>query len=274
MRMLTKKTTDISIAAALCLAILIGAFATAFSAETRQLPAKGEDLIRVKVYNLLEMANESHVVLLSDSDEKMVFPIWISPFEANAIYMELGGIKPFRPQTHELLKRIIEQLEGDLRHIVITHEHENVYYSKLIIAREGAMIEMDARPSDSIVLALKFNVPILVAKDLFAAKSIPVGDENGSLQKYGLTLQELSPVLAQYFSLGAITGVLVSDVRMGSQAEKDGLKTKDVIVEIDKVPVKGIDTIQNVLAKGAAETTVKIYRDNNYIFLTLHLKGI
>ena len=244
----------------------------ALSAESEPLPLGPKDLMEVKVYNLVEFTKDHPVVLLSDSNEKLAMPIWISPFEANAIYLELGGVKPFRPQTHDLLKRIIENFRGTLRHIVITHEKEKVYYAKIVMERDGIPIEVDARPSDSIVLALKFKAPILVAKKLFAARAVPIIDENMDIQNYGLTLQALSPPLARYFSLGSISGVLVADVRKGSNAEKDGLKIRDVIVEIDKEPVKGVDTIKTVLSKGLTETKAKIYRENDFIFLTLHLK--
>jgi len=228
--------------------------------------------MEVEVYNLVEINRESPVVLLSDADEKSAMPIWISPFEAKAIYLELGGVKPFRPQTHDLLKGVIETFRGTLRHIVITHEKENVYYAKLVIDRDGGTLEVDARPSDSIVLALKFDAPILVARNLFAARSIPIGDENEIIRKYGLTLQELSPDLTRYFSLGSVTGVLVADVRKQSAAAKDGLKVRDVIVELDKEPVKGVDAIQKILSRRPAQLKAKIYRDNQFIVLTLHFK--
>ena len=262
----------LSVPIAFLIAILIFPLKTAFSEEPERPPAHEKDLIEVKVYNLVAFESQAPVVLLSDFDEKSAMPIWISPFEANAIYMELGEIKPPRPQTHELFKRVIKQLKGGLRRIVITHEYANIFYAKLILQSEGGLIEMDARPSDSIVLALKFHVPILVNKDLFAARSVPIEAENEGLREYGLTLQELSPALSQYFALGPIEGMLVADVRRESPAEKDGLKIKDVIVEINKKPVRDIDTIKSVFSKGAAEAEAKIYRANDFISLTLHLK--
>ncbi|MEW6674203.1 MAG: bifunctional nuclease domain-containing protein [Thermodesulfobacteriota bacterium] len=272
---MTPKETSVLIfaAAAFCLALVIFQSATAFSAESGRPPVNRKDLMEVRVYNLVEVTNESSVVLLSDPDAKTAMPVWISPFEANAIYLELGGIKPLRPQTHDLLKKMIETLGGILRHVVITHESENVYYAKIVMDKDGGALEVDARPSDSIVLALKFNAPILVAKNLFAARSVPIVEDTESIQRYGLTLQELSPALAQYLSLGSVTGVLVAEVREGSQAEKDGLKAKDVIVELENESVKGIDAVKALLSRGPGEIRAKIYRGTEFIILSLHVKG-
>lgn len=270
--MLKSNPTRRSWPAAVCLAVLMFFGGPAVPAAGGHPPLEAQDLMAVKVYNLVEVTPESPVVLLSDADEKSAMPIWISPFEAKAIYLEMGGVKPFRPQTHDLLKRVIETFRGTLRHIVITHEKENVYYAKLVIDRDGGTLEVDARPSDSLVLALKFDVPILVAKSLFALRSVPIGDASEIIRKYGLTLQELTPDLARYFSLGAVTGVLVADVRKESAAAKDGLNVRDVIVELDGAPVKDIDAIQNILSKRPSRLKAKIYRENKFVDLTLHIK--
>jgi hypothetical protein len=87
-----------------------------------------------------------------------------------------------------------------VRRIVITHVKENIYYAVIVMETEGTLIEIDARPSDSIVLALKFNAPIFVAKSLFNEMSIAIEEKKEAIKRYGLTLQDLTPGLVQYFS--------------------------------------------------------------------------
>ena len=270
---LKEKTIRVVAAVACCVLISVCPFEITFAAVNEQAPNKPEELIEVKVYNLsVDHTNQSPVVLLSDSDEKQALPIWISPFEANAIYVELADIKPYRPQTHELLKRIIQKVKGTVRRIVITHVKENLYYAVIVMETEGTLIEIDARPSDSIVLALKFNAPIFVAKSLFNEMSIAIEEKKEAIKQYGLALQDLTPALAQYFSFESISGVLVSDVRSGSNAEKDGLKTGDVIVEIENESIKNMDSLKNVISRGITDVRAKIYRQNEFIFLRLRLK--
>ncbi|NQS99884.1 MAG: bifunctional nuclease family protein, partial [Candidatus Omnitrophica bacterium] len=87
--------------------------------------------------------------------------------EASAIKLKISGIQPPRPMTHDLLKNIIEQLGASLKKIIVDRLKNNTFYAKLVLSdAKGGEIVVDARPSDSIALALRVNCPIFASEDL------------------------------------------------------------------------------------------------------------
>lgn len=124
----------------------------------------------------LDQNTNSPVVLLREKEGERVLPIWIGPAEASAIAMELQGLKAQRPMTHDLLKHVIMGLGGELRRVTITSVRDNTYFAELLLRREGQVVQVDARPSDSIALALRLNAPIFTSDDLLDQR----GPEGGS----------------------------------------------------------------------------------------------
>ena len=119
-------------------------------------------MIEVTVAHLgLDRTTNTPVVILREKDGSRVLPIWIGPAEASAIAMELQGMKAQRPLTHDLLKQILVGLGGDLRRVVISAVKENTYFAELLIRRDDHVFQVDARPSDSIALALRMRAPDL-----------------------------------------------------------------------------------------------------------------
>jgi bifunctional DNase/RNase len=108
------------------------------------------------------------VVILRDAEDKCFLPIWVGIFEANAIALQLEGIKTPRPMTHDLLKGTIEKLDGVVDRIVITKLVENTFYAEIHIVAGGRSVVVDSRPSDAIALALRTSAPILVEEDVLA----------------------------------------------------------------------------------------------------------
>jgi len=132
-------------------------------------PTGNKALVPVKVYRLfVDPASQQPVVTLADSAEQRAFPIWIGLSEARAIHSELQGTEHFRPLTHDLLAKIISQIGGNIHRVIITHSKDNVFYATLSVQKDDAHFEIDARPSDSIIMALKFDAPIFVNKNLRA----------------------------------------------------------------------------------------------------------
>jgi bifunctional DNase/RNase len=230
-------------------------------------------LIRVNIYQLVvDPTSQQPVVSLSDSENKRILLIWIGLPEARAIYSELEGIEHERPLTHDLLARVINKVSGKIKRIVITHTEDNIFYAMIEIKQDETIVEIDARPSDSIVMALKFKAPIFVSRTVFEKMSIPLEPQEGIEEEYGLTIQELTPELAKYLSFESKNGVMVSAVQKGSRAEKDGIETGDIIVEVDERAIENALAMKDALTEGKPTLTAKIFRESRFLTVTLHLR--
>lgn len=128
-------------------------------------------LIKAKIGGLaLDITTNSPVVTLSPEDSPRVLPIWIGHYEAWAIGMELSGVISKRPLTHDLLYSVIKSMGGEIDRICIVDLVEQTFYARIFIKLAEKEIEIDARPSDSIALALKAKAPIFVEEELFKLK--------------------------------------------------------------------------------------------------------
>ena len=233
--------------------------------------AENQELIRVTVYQLVvDPSSRQPVVTLADPGEQHALFIWIGLAEARAIYSQIEGVEYPRPLTHDLLEKIIQKSNSTIHHVVITHSQDNIYYATIVMQREENLVEIDARPSDALVMALKFNAPIFVSRDLFEKVSLPLGSRTDMEESYGLALQELTPDLAQYLALESQKGVMVSGVHKGSQAAIDGLMTGDIIVEIEGRIVEDLPFFLQTLKESKIPLKAKIYRNNQFLTLTVH----
>jgi bifunctional DNase/RNase len=230
-----------------------------------------EDLVRVNIQQLIvDPATQNPVVSLTDPEEKRALFIWIGPTEARAIHAEIQGIKHFRPLTHDLLASVIDVADVKIHRIVITHVKENVFYAAILIEKNGGLFEIDARPSDSMVMALKYDAPIFVARNLFEKMSLVINDETGIEYKYGLDLQELTSELAEYLSFGPKRGVMISGVRKGSQADKDGLQAGDIFVDVGGQAADTVTSLKDALMRSKPPVEAKIFRKSRFLTVTLH----
>ncbi len=127
----------------------------------------------------IDRENNRPVVLLREVDGTRVLPIIIGPYEANAIAMELQGQRPERPLTHDLLKRVILGLGVELRRVVITGVRESIYLAELTLVRGDQVTQVDARPSDSIALALRCHA-LIFANELLLDPEAQTGPEFGT----------------------------------------------------------------------------------------------
>ena len=118
-------------------------------------------MIEVVVHNLgVDPTSNSPVVILREKDGHRFLPIWIGPAEANAIAMKLQDQQAPRPMTHDLLTQVVKGLGGTLRRVFSKSVKENTYYAEMVIDRDDHVFQVDARPSDSIAIALRFEAPI------------------------------------------------------------------------------------------------------------------
>lgn len=108
-----------------------------------------------------ENRNEQ-IIVLKEKEGARFLPVVIGISEVNAIKLKLSGIEPPRPLTHDLLIRVIEGFGGRVKQILIDRLENSTFYAKLVLEKENEQIEIDARPSDSIAIALRANAPIVV----------------------------------------------------------------------------------------------------------------
>ena len=121
-------------------------------------------LVRIIVSEI----NDQQVIFLREVDGERSFPILIGLFEATTIDRRVRGEQPPRPLTHDLLKSTIEALQGEAQDVVISKLEDHIYYAAIRIRRDGELIEVDARPSDAIALAVHYEpfLPIYVADEV------------------------------------------------------------------------------------------------------------
>ena len=124
-------------------------------------------MVEVRVAHLgLDRTTNSPVVILREKDGAGVLPIWIGPAEASAIAMELEGVKAPRPMTHDLLKQLLVGLGATLKRVNISAVKERTYFAELLVHLDDRVFQFDARPSDSIALALRLQAPIFADRSL------------------------------------------------------------------------------------------------------------
>lgn len=129
---------------------------------------EGADLVSVTVHAVLPDPNtDTHIVLLKDSGQDQIMPIWVGTAEGNAIRLAMEGIVAPRPMSHDLLRSLSEHLGITLARVVITDVKNNTYYASLSVKAQGNDQAIDSRPSDAIAFALRMNAPIFVAREVF-----------------------------------------------------------------------------------------------------------
>ena len=132
-------------------------------------------MIEVTVRSLaFDRTSNTPVVILEEADSGRILPIWIGPGEASAIAMQMGGIGFQRPLTHDLLVSVVGGMGGTLKRVLITRVEDSTYFAQLIIDRDGETISVDARPSDSIAVALRVKARIFAADTLLAKDTLVV----------------------------------------------------------------------------------------------------
>lgn len=132
-------------------------------------------MVEVKVAHLgVERNTNTPIVVLQEKDGDRLIPIYIGHTEANAIAMELADVKFERPLTHDLLQQVIVGLGGQLSRVLLTRVEKSTYYAELELRRDDHVIQIDARPSDSIAIALRLKSPIFASEELLMVPT----DEN------------------------------------------------------------------------------------------------
>jgi bifunctional DNase/RNase len=143
-----------------------------------------ESLIEVAVDSIrVHMPTGQHVVILKEKDADRYLPIWIGVFEANAIALKITGISTERPITHDLMAKTMEQLRIGLSRIVVTSLNNEVFYARLFMRQDGQEIDIDARPSDAIALAVRLECPIFVSSEVLDRAGVIPEKEDGEAER-------------------------------------------------------------------------------------------
>ncbi len=144
------------------------------------------------------------VVILREKEADRYLPIWIGPAEADAIAVKLRNVSVPRPLTHDLLRSVIHSLGSSVAHIVVYELENDTFFAKIVIQSNGSVVEVDARPSDAIALALREQTPIYVDESVLNKAGIlldketgkPIIPENSEGKKRKVTEEELKRLSA------------------------------------------------------------------------------
>jgi bifunctional DNase/RNase len=240
------------------------------------LASEGEENLEVTVKGVdLNPMGESSVVVLVDLKGEMALPILIGFSEARAIGLKINDIKTIRPMTHDLINNIFNRVKVKLARVLINRVEGSIIYAILYVTLDGSEIQIDSRPSDAIAVALRAGAPIFVSREVLKAVGVELGGssrEDRFLMGQGLTVQEITPLLGKYFGLKDPEGVLVSDVKPGSPAERAGLKTGDVIIEINGQRIQSLGSFKFIVQHiGEGERiTLLVRRGKDSIPLVMH----
>lgn len=125
-----------------------------------------EVAVRVEAVTL-DPRSDSPVLVLEELEGGRRLPIWIGFSEAQSIASVLENQQHPRPNTHDLAKRLIDQLEGRVERVVVTQLAEEIYYALIVVEAQGRILEVDARPSDAIAIGLRYQAPLFVRETVF-----------------------------------------------------------------------------------------------------------
>lgn len=161
----------------------------------------GSEMIEVKIAGIqVSLMSQHRVVLLKELGAERYLPIWIGPYEAEALSIELQQVTVARPLTHDLLRNVIEAMGGVVQYILVSELRDDTFYARIVISLNGRTIEVDARPSDAMNLAVRTRAPIYVAEEVMEMAGVvpeqdmgEEGTEESAFDEFlrGLNLEDL-----------------------------------------------------------------------------------
>ena len=125
----------------------------------------------------VSLTNQQRIIILRDVNQERYLPIWIGAYEAEAITISLQEIELARPQTHDLLKNILTNLNARLLRVEVISLQDDVFYGNLVVESNGNIVNIDSRPSDALALAVRSHVPVLVDEDILEKAGIVPEEE-------------------------------------------------------------------------------------------------
>ena len=154
-------------------------------------------MIEMKVMGIaLDTRTGSSIVVLHDMDNRKALPIWIGSAEASAIIRRIENIEVSRPMTHDLIASIVEKTGGTIDRVEINDVEKETYYAIIYIKdKEGNEVEIDARPSDAIAVAIRVDAPIFVTANVLANGSVScdAAKDEEEAQEFRSFIQSIKP---------------------------------------------------------------------------------
>ncbi len=142
-------------------------------------------MVEVKIESIrVSLMSQYRVVILKDAESNRYLPIWIGPYEADAITIHLQDVQVPRPLTHDLVIKVIDELGAKVERVIVSDLHNDTFYARIMLTVNGKEVSIDARPSDAIAVAVRADCPIFVEDDVMdRAGVVPeeettVGDED------------------------------------------------------------------------------------------------
>lgn len=140
----------------------------------------------------LDSSTSSYVVVLQEKQGQRLLPIWIGKPEAESIVYHMHNVKRPRPLTHDLVRSLIVGLGAQLRRAYITRVEDRTYHAELQLQRDDLLVNVDARPSDSIAIAIRLNAPIFAAEELLRDPGDDEADDDDDTPSFGVAAPEFS----------------------------------------------------------------------------------
>ncbi len=129
-------------------------------------------MVEVEIDSIrVSLMSQHRIVILRDTTSERFLPIWIGPYEAEAITVSLQEMEVARPLTHDLLRNVLETLGAEVQRVNITELKDDVFYARIIVNVNGQELEIDSRPSDALALAVRVHVPVFVADQVMEEAS-------------------------------------------------------------------------------------------------------
>jgi bifunctional DNase/RNase len=230
--------------------------------------------VRVEVANVGLDKEGMPYVVLEDSAGGRVLPIMIGESEAQGIALELHGLNPGRPLTYDLIRNILQTTGNHVDRVEVNDLRDQTYYAAIFL--DHGRHRVDSRPSDAIAVALATNAPIYVASQLFESGPADVNVRAGvppTVRALGLTVQELSPEMADYFAAQAGGALLIADV--SGAAHRAGVIRGDLLTKVDARQVRTLKDFNQDLMRVAPgqKVTLTIERDGRTRLVTLQANG-
>jgi bifunctional DNase/RNase len=151
-----------------------------------------DELVEMVVESVrVHMLSSRHVVILKQVDRDRYLPIWIGPWEASSIAMRLQGLIPERPLTHDLFATTLEELGAQIDRVIISELAEETFHARILFERDGRSVEVDARPSDALALAVRTGVRIFASVAVLDRAALGADGGLGQEGEEGSTLEAI-----------------------------------------------------------------------------------